>query len=458
MTDQEHTLVSGMLQKPSRIELTLKLQQEHFTDKQTQALFLYAHRYRSKRGRGQSPDIPLMKTLLGRSKSKSATQLIEVVEEYAETEPVSDAEFRDALIGVVEARRRSLIKDHGAAALEATLDGEWKDAEKELRHALDAAEDDIDDDQPTDIRSRAEIQRERELILSKPDPKLKSFDVGFPLITNRVSLRRTELTILGGYAADGKTHFSKTLVYNANQRSRARVLFVALEMEKREMIALFLAQHAASIDPRGVRYSAILEGDATTREKKLYLKALEDFEITSHDDGAKVETERAALHIWAPRRQITMKNFISRAKAMNQDEGLDIVVADYLELIQPSQKFGQYRLNVKGMCEQAKAMSREEKLWTILNHQISRGGRDAAEKRSPKHYKVRDLGESSGVERAADHVIWVYSDEDLKNDREAKVGIAKARKGKTLISGEYVYADYPKGIMGEITRQQDEEE
>jgi len=144
-----------------------------------------------------------------------------------------------------------------------------------------------------------------------------------------------------------------------------------------------------------------------------------------------------------------MDRFTDRVRAMRADIGIDVVVGDYLELIQPTRDLKQYRLNLKDMAEEAKALAREEEVWVIMNHQISRAGRDAAEKRNPPHYLMRDLGESSGIERAADHILWVYTDDDLKDERESKIGIAKARKGRTLLHGTHVYADYAKGFMSE---------
>ena len=64
--------------------------------------------------------------------------------------------------------------------------------------------------------------------------------------------------------------------------------------------------------------------------------------------------------------------------------------------------------------------------------------------------------EFSGVEKAADTVLWVYSDESMKRDKEVRIGIAKARKGDTYTEGTFIMADYAHGAMFDIGDNQDQ--
>lgn len=457
MSDAEHTIVSGLLQKPSRIADVVALSPEFFVDPEAKKTFALALRYYEKRGRKNAMDMALARSTLERATGPGAPPLLRLVEEYATFAPVTEPEFRDALGTLVVDRQKRLIKDHGSKGLEAVLAGDLGLARQALRAGLLAAEDaDPDDDRPADIRGAAEIEAERRALDTEEVVVGGSFDTGFSRLRRAVAFRRRELTIVAGYTADGKTHLAKTIVYNAN-RAGARVLFVALEMERREMRALFVAHHArAAIDPRGVLWADILTGNASRSDRKLYRKALDDFEVKKDGDrdSEKIVTAQGgALHVWAPRKTINMAQLSDRVRAMSEDEGLDAYVVDYLELVQPGRDLGQYRLNVKDMCEQNKALAREQDVWALVNHQISRQGRDAAEKRDDHpHYLLRDLGESSGVERAADTVLWIYSDEDLKEQNEARIGIAKARKGKVLQKGFHVVADFPHGFMAELDR------
>lgn len=454
MIEEEHTIVSGLLQKPSRFFDIRSIKPEVFEDIETRSIVKIIFRYRNKKQ--IDVDFPLFKAILERSKSDKAPILLDLAKEYEEYDEISDSEFMDAVGRLTSYFRKEQAKKTGAKGLTEMVEGDWDSAKESFRSALDIAEDDFfADDRPTNIKLSSELDLERQNLM-KPPAQIGGFDIGFKKITSRVSLRKKELTIIGGYTADGKTQLSKTIAYNANMNSKANVLYVALEMDKREMLVLFLAQHAARMNSKGLYYRDILDGTASSDQKKLYLQAMEDFQIDSHDDTQEIQSAAGALHVWAPLKEINAKDLTDRVKSVKSDGGLDIVVVDYLELVQPTKELGQYRLNVKYLCERSKSLAREEDVWMILNHQISRSGRDAAEKRTPKHYLLRDLGESAGVERAADHVLWIYSDEDFKSNKEAKVGIAKARKGGTLKFGTHIMADYQKSLLGEIEEDDDE--
>jgi len=453
VSEAEHTVIAGILQSSSRLADVGGLRPEFFGLKETRALFEYATAYHRKRGRKNALDIPLARSRLEASKSKIALALLELVDDYSDQEPVTEAEFKDALEVLASERRHHVLRRHGAAALEAVIEGDLDAATRRMRRGLvEAGDASLDDDSPVDVRSKREIAEEKRL-LEPPEEgeEEQSFDVGFPRITRAVSLRRRELTILGGYSSDGKSQWSKALVYNASRLSRANVLFVALEMSRREMRVLFVAQHAASLDRRGVDYRAILERNASADDRKLYRRALDEFGIEGHEDQEEIRSEAGALIVWSPNKRINMDDFTDRIRAMRRDAGIDIVVGDFLELIQPSRNLGQYRLNLKDMVEESKALAREEGVWMILNHQISRKGRDDAEKRKPRpYYLMRDLGETSGIERAADSFLWVYYDEDLEDDREAIVGVGKARKGRKIVRGFPVFANYSRALIAEI--------
>ena len=263
------------------------------------------------------------------------------------------------------------------------------------------------------------------------------------------------LYVIENHLVTHNTQLSKTIAYNANQNG-ANLLFVALEMTRDEVKSLFIAQHAASLDPRGVPWVDAMDGTLNAGQKKLWHRALDDFEIKRHDDHEEIESAAGSLIIWASVKRINQSDWANRLRAAKQEHDIHIGVKDYTELVMPKDRdnggFGNYRLDLKEMVEEDKALARELDLWVIDNHQISRGGRDSAEKREPNHYLKRDLGESSGLERAADHILWIYSNHDLKDDRQALVGVAKARKGREIVHGIHVHADFAKANVAPVVQ------
>lgn len=453
MSEAQHLVLAGVLQTPTRTSEVVDLNPEYF-DEVRQRLFVFVVGYYKKLKHKNALDLSLARSRLERSKNKKlAGELLELVYEYESYSEVTDAEFRDALVELARERRQDLIRDHASEAIDAIVEGDYRIAEEAFRLGLTAIEDaELENEPPIDIRSPVSIDQARRDIEADPEERaeVQSFRVGFSFLTKRVSFRRKELTILGGYSADGKTQIGKTLAYNAHMKDHARVLWVSLEMSKEEMRTLIIAAHAATLDPRGVDYRAILEKRPNKIDRALWLRALDDFQVDEHEDTAEIESQQGRIEIWSPSREITWSRYADRARSVKRDRGLDILAGDYLELILPDRSRGSYRLDIKDMIQSSKYLARELDLWHLMLHQISRKGRGEAEKRNPPHYRMRDLGESSGVEKAGDTVIWSYYDDDLRQDKNVRVGIAKARKGEILLHGRHCYANFARAIVGEI--------
>lgn len=456
MSEAQDLILAGVLQTPTRTVDIVELDEEFF-DGDHRRMFVFLVRYFKKRDRKNAMDLSLARARLERASGKKlAGVLLGFVDEYESYSEITDAEFRDALAELAQERKHKLIKEHAGAAIDSIVEGDYREAEEAMRASLIAIEDaEIDAEPPVNIRSSKAVADARERVRrahEDDEDEVQSFNIGFEFLTKRVSFRRKELTIFGGFTADGKTQVSKTLVYNANMLSGASVLWVSLEMSKEEMQTLFVAAHAAAIDPKGVRYRQILEGEATEREQKLYDRALADFDVEQHEDTTEITGLPGRLEIWCPNKSPTWDRYQDRARATKREKGLDILALDYLELVLPhaGKSTGHYRLDLKNMINASKALARELDLWHLVLHQISRKGRDEAEKRTPHHYIMQDLGESAGIERAGDTFLWAYYDELLKDDKQCKVGIGKARKGETLIHGRFCYADFAKALVAEI--------
>jgi replicative DNA helicase len=415
-SEAEHAIAAGLLQKPGRIVEVEALTPDHFKDAAVRRIFVLARTYREARKGKILLDLPLARSLLERAPatSKKARALLPVVEEYARLAPVSEAEFKDAVASLSVLRRKALTKERATQAVEASLEGDDELARDNFRRGLLEAGD-ADDDRPEDLRSRGQFEAEL-LELKKPIVQGESFDPGFTFLTSRTTFRRGQFTVIGGYAKDGKTHVAKTFAYNASELSGARVLFTSLEMDKREMRVLFVCHHASTLDPRGVPYLKILDRTASKTELRLYARAMVDFRV---------------------------------AEGAGDDPDVGMVVGDYLELFRPTVKTRDYRHDLTEMCYEAKETAREADVWSVMCHQISRAGREAAEKRAPRHYIARDYGESAGIERSVSQLVWVYSDEALKADRQARLGMALVRTGDSLVEGEEIFFDPRNAFMGQ---------
>lgn len=451
--EAEHTLAAGILQRPARIvELEGLVDLEHFTEKLPRGVFQVATRYHRARGGANSLDVALARSLLEQSDSSGARALLPVVEEYARLELITEAEFRDAVGRVRDARRKNLTKARATEALEAALAGDDDKARDLMRRGLLEAGD-AEDDRPTDIRSAASFEEElREL--KKPATSARRFDIGFRFVTDRAGAGLGRLTVLAGYAKDGKSQWAKTTAYNAMMLSGARALYTSLEMTKPEVRCLIVCAHAATIDPRGVPWASILDKTASRDDRRLYARALLDLKIAegAGDDPDRVGTkDGGTVIIWCPRQRPTVGHWRERLAILQREQDVNMAVADYLELFRPTRRTGEYRHDLTEMAYEFKdAATAGKGAWVQLLHQINRAGRVDAEKRSPRCYLMRDLKESSGIEAAATSIWWIFTDEVLKSDLQARAGVAANRMGESLIEGTEVHFNPRIGVVAEL--------
>ena len=448
--DDEHVVVAGALQRGARMVDVDGLDKTCFADPIVRALFDYGRKYWHRTGNAM--DLALVRTKLEEMGSVKADRVLELVAEYEGYKPITEAEFRDGLGHLGQDHSDRVLKEQYLKAGDLMVAEDYEGARRAMRTGLIDAGTKVED-RPADIRSPGMIQQERAAVRSGK-PLRRQFDIGFDAITDRVPICESEQTILAGYTADGKTQWSKCLAYNVAMNSGVGVLYVSLEMTLREMTVMFVAQHAWHLDAQGVRWVDILNGTASKKDRALYDLALQDFEIVGGegDEHGEVPGPGGRIYIWAPEDdEICMSQYVDRVVSMADEGKIGATVLDWLELVEPDRDTGHHRHNLSRMCKQGKRMARRAKVWSLICHHISRKGRVKAEQRSPRHYVLDDLGESTGVEKAADHVLWIYTDEVYKLDREARVGIAKARKGQTKITGFPVFADFERSLVASTT-------
>ena len=130
---------------------------------------------------------------------------------------------------------------------------------------------------------------------------------------------------------------------------------------------------------------------------------------------------------------ITATELRSKCRKLKIEQGLDLVIIDYLQLISGSGKRkGENRQQeISEISRSLKVMARELNVPVIALSQLSR----AVEQRPDKKPMLSDLRESGAIEQDADMVMFLYRDEYYNPDSEekgvAEVIIAKQRSGPT---------------------------
>ena len=131
---------------------------------------------------------------------------------------------------------------------------------------------------------------------------------------------------------------------------------------------------------------------------------------------------------------ITVFELRSKARKIKNEHGLDLVVIDYLQLMQGNVRKGSdynRQQEISEISRNLKALARELQVPIIALSQLSR----SVELRADKRPMLSDLRESGSLEQDADIVMFLYREEyynkDAENSNIAELLIAKNRNGPT---------------------------
>ena len=221
-------------------------------------------------------------------------------------------------------------------------------------------------------------------------------------------------------------------------------MFVTMEMSIEEVKLLIETRHSHKFVPGGLLSKRIELGTLTEKEKSIYDKTLNDWE-TNLDYGN--------LFLWSPPFGCTINQLANKMQEIQYESNVDLVVVDYAELLELERyKSQDYRIAVKKKMEQLKDLARtfndNKGVWILTPHQISRRGKEMAEKRG--YYVLGDLAESAGVERTANLCGWSLITSELEAEGKVRIGINKYRTGSKDLHGTELMADFSHALIDEI--------
>jgi replicative DNA helicase len=222
----------------------------------------------------------------------------------------------------------------------------------------------------------------------------------------------------------GKTSLALNIARNAAVEHRACVALFSLEMA-RDSLVLRLLSSESGVNSRRVKF-----GQHTEDEERRVIEA------TGVLSEAPIYLDDTPM--------LRMGEMRSKALRLNYERGIDMVIIDYLQLMQgESTGRGENRVQeISFICRSLKALARELNAPVLAVSQLSR----AVEWRASHEPQLSDLRESGSIEQDADVVLFIYRDEyyykteedwvaahpDREYPREeADVIIAKHRNGPT---------------------------
>jgi replicative DNA helicase len=230
-----------------------------------------------------------------------------------------------------------------------------------------------------------------------------------------------------------------SVAHNAAVRFQRSVAIFSLEMSK-EQLAQRLLSMDAHIDQYRLR-TGWIEQDEWDRIVVAQGK-LEEANIWI-DDTAGISTVELR----------------SKARRLHAAHGIDLVIVDYLQLMQATvggRRNENRVLEISEISRSLKALARELNLPVLALAQLSR----AVESRQSKVPQLSDLRESGSIEQDSDIVMFIYRDDIYNQDTEKKniadVIIAKHRNGPLGTFSLYFQADQTRFLDLEVNQAIDE--
>lgn len=272
----------------------------------------------------------------------------------------------------------------------------------------------------TDFRSSGDILNtvmEKIQLLRSSKEKITGIKTGYVDLDHTTNgFQRGDLIILAARPSVGKTAFALNIALQSSLRNPGAVAIFSLEMPCEQLMQRILSAKSE------VYGDKIRSGYISNEEMVRIQEACSEIRKT------KIYIDDSAV--------IKMGDIFSKCRKLKSEQGLDLIIIDYLQLISASSRSNSdnRQQEVSEISRSLKALARELDVPVIALSQLSRG----VESRQDKHPMLSDLRESGSIEQDADIVIFLYRDSYQKKEEEAEnavdpvdVDIAKHRNGAT---------------------------
>ena len=283
------------------------------------------------------------------------------------------------------------------------------------------------------------------------DGKLSGIATGLRDLDSKMGgLQRSDLIIVAGRPGMGKTALATNIAYNIAKAHRAEVQadgtmksvnggivgFFSCEISAEQLATRILAEQTR------IASSLFRRGGINQDE----FEKIRDYTI---------ELEHLPLYV-DETGGLSISQLTARARRLKRQKGLDLIVVDYIQLLQGSGKRGNDNRvqEVTEITTSLKALAKELNIPVIALSQLSR----QVESRDDKHPQLSDLRESGSIEQDADVVLFVYREEYYLQNKEPKPGTPEHEKWQTemdlaLGKAEVIIAKQRHGPTGTVRLQ-----
>jgi len=224
-------------------------------------------------------------------------------------------------------------------------------------------------------------------------------------------LQASDLILVAARPSMGKTAFTLNIAANVALKSKKTVAFFSLEMSKQQLVQRMLCSEG------GIDSQKLKNGDLSNEDWDKLVRTAD-------------RVSSAPLYI-DDTAGITVMELRSKARRLKAEHGLDLIIIDYLQLMQGRGRGGSdnRQQEISEISRSLKAVARELNVPVIALSQLSR----SVESRQIKRPMLSDLRESGSLEQDADIVMFLYRedyyDPETANKNITEVIVAKHRNG-----------------------------
>ncbi|HOC96379.1 MAG TPA: replicative DNA helicase [bacterium] len=230
--------------------------------------------------------------------------------------------------------------------------------------------------------------------------------------------QKSDLIIIASRPSVGKTSFALDIARNASIKHKAKIALFSLEMS-REQLTDRMVSAESGIDLWKIRTGHLSDDQNNNDFEKIgeAISRLSEANLFIDDSG-----------------NINVMQIRSKCRRLKAELGLDMVIIDYLQLIQDNGSDNRNQ-EISIITRALKALAKELDVPVIALSQLSR----AVEMSKPAIPKLAHLRESGSIEQDADVVLFIYRkavdrnyrlDEIAPEERNiAEIHIAKHRNG-----------------------------
>jgi replicative DNA helicase len=243
---------------------------------------------------------------------------------------------------------------------------------------------------------------------------LSGIATGLHALDSRMGgLQPSDLVIIAGRPGMGKTSLATNIAFNIAHNWRGEpaadgspqtldggiVGFFSLEMSAEQLATRIISEQSE------ISSSKIRRGEITEAEfEKLSFCAQEMARIPLYIDQTG---------------GVSIAQLAARARRLKRQRGLDVLIVDYIQLMQGSKRASENRVQeVTEITTGLKALAKELNVPIVALSQLSR----QVESRDDKRPQLSDLRESGSIEQDADVVLFVFREEYYVANREPKEG------------------------------------